>query len=153
MNTGDLYRNGAIHEAGHGIAAREFGATRIRLQIDPGRCLYEQAPRCEVFENHLVICTSGHVAELVAAGKDPLAGDRWRTVVGILEREGEPKPNVLTWALGELERELGSPYQAKAAFNQIAESVLVGAWEIVNRRFAEIQHIANQLNRRGEVTL
>ncbi len=70
VNSGDRFRDGAAHEAGHGVAAKALGGTEIVLRVKPGSCDYTPTGRSATFRNQLVILIAGHVAELVAAGQD-----------------------------------------------------------------------------------
>jgi hypothetical protein len=153
MNSGDRFRNSAAHEAGHGVAAKVLGGTGIVLRINPGSCVHEESDRSATFRNRLAILVAAHVAELVAADQDPLSGDRVRRVAGMLERERQPRPNALAWALGELERECGSPSMARQAFNALAEEILLRAWVIVSKHWNEIEQVAKQLDQRGEMKI
>ena len=157
------YRDSAAHEVGHGLTAKELGATRI-CAVMPGPphgrgyCSYT-APRArdeldELFDS-LVISLAGTAAEHLAAGLDPLGpGLEFEIAKRSLLIETRPAPNAWEAALDVLERLCeGDRSLAESALSRELEGLLLRAVAILKKRSAELERLTARLEREREILI
>jgi hypothetical protein len=153
-------RETAIHEAGHAIAAKAFGARNLTLSVyddkgGHGACQYDLGADSQAFEKSLVVLMAGPIAADIAAGLDPMTipQPEWQVARGYLRLEGEPRPNAYEWALDQLRPEFPSDeWHAERLLDGLAADSLRLAVSVVRNNWSEIERLAEQLESRGEIS-